>query len=63
MSFWGGICETIFEIENIPIQVVVYLYIRSSRASFIMLPFSIVALLLPPHFSQNDPKKPKWPET
>ena len=28
--------------------------------SFIMLPFSIVAILLPPHFSQNSPNGPKF---
>ena len=48
-----GICEKIFEIEKIPIQVAVYLYSRPSRVSFIMLPFSIVAILLLPHFCHH----------
>ena len=51
-----GICEKIFEIEKIPMQVAVYLYSRPSRVSFIMLPFSIVDMPLPPHLSQNGPK-------
>ena len=54
-----GICENIFAIEKIPMQVSVHLYSRPSRVSFIMLPFSIVAILLPPHFSQNSPNGPK----
>ena len=51
-----GICEKIFAIEKIPMQVSVHLYSRPSRVSFIMLPFSIVAIHLPPHFPQNGPK-------
>ena len=50
-----GICENIFEMEKIPMQVAVYLYSRPSRMSFIILLFSIVAILLLPHFSQNSP--------
>ena len=48
-----GICETIFEIEKFSMQVVVYLCRRPCRVSFIMLPFSIVAILLSPHLLQN----------
>ena len=55
-----GICEKIFAIEKIPMQVSVHLYSRPSMVSFIMIPFSIVAILLLPHFSQNSPNGPKF---
>ena len=43
-------------LKKISMEVAVCLCSRSSRTSFIMLPLSIVAILLPPHLSQNGPK-------
>ena len=49
-----GIYGKIFAIEKIPMQFSVHLYSRPSRVSLIMLPFSIVAIFLPPHLVFNN---------